>query len=193
MSSGGKAYVKGLRVDAVNRDEHDFYPTNPVATRALLAVETFDGPIWEPACGEGDMSKVFEEAGYPVISTDLIDRGYGEGGVDFLRQWKPRAPNIVTNPPFKLAVQFINVALTLSTGKVAMLLRLAFLEGQRRKMMFERTPLARVYTFSRRVPMQRGRIARDGEGHGQLAFAWLVWEHGFQGDPTTHFIDWKDA
>lgn len=191
--SGGKAYVKGLRVDAKNRDPHDFYPTNPVATRALLAVETFDGAVWEPACGEGDMSRVFEEAGYEVVSTDLIDRGFGETGVNFLRQYQPRAPNIATNPPFKYAVQFINIALSVTTGKVAMLVRLQFLEGQRRKNLFERTPLARIYIFSRRVPMQRGRLATGADKSGQLAFAWLVWEHGYEGEPITQFIDWKDA
>lgn len=82
-----------------NREKDDFYPTPPEGTAPLLAVERFDGPIWEPACGQGHMSRVLEDAGHDVISTDLVHRGYGEGGVDFLMEWRPRAPNIVTNPP----------------------------------------------------------------------------------------------
>ena len=97
--SANVAYASSQTVDHENREVDDFYPTWPGATEALLRVETFDGAIWEPACGEGDMSRVLEAAGYDVISTDLIDRGYGEAPRDFLMEWTPRAPNIVTNPP----------------------------------------------------------------------------------------------
>src|SRR5882757_893058 len=78
----------------------DFYPTPPEATRALLSVEQFGGSIWEPACGDGAISSVLTDAGHFVISTDLIDRGYGDGGVDFLSETAPRAKHIVTNPPY---------------------------------------------------------------------------------------------
>lgn len=119
----GVAYARQQTDDPVNREKNDFYPTWPGATEALLRVESFDGPIWEPACGEGDMSSVLERAGYAVESTDLIERGYGESRVDFLMEHLPRAPNIVTNPPFGLAKEFVDKALYLTTGKVAMFLR----------------------------------------------------------------------
>src|SRR5690606_27282083 len=79
------------------RAPFEFYPTPPQATRALLSQEEFDGSIWEPACGEGHISKVLVAAGYEVVSTDLIQRGYGAGDVDFLRERTPRAKHIVTN------------------------------------------------------------------------------------------------
>ncbi len=101
------ARVAGVAVDRVNREKDDFYPTPPEGTRALLAVEKFEGPIWEPACGDGAISKELIAAGYNVESTDLVDRGYGQNGVDFLMEWQPRAPNIVTNPPFKMVAPFI--------------------------------------------------------------------------------------
>lgn len=189
MGRGGKAYASAQTDDPENREENDFYPTHPSATRALLSVERFDGAIWEPACGEGDLSKVLLEAGYDVVSSDLIDRGYGETPVDFLSQFRSRAPNVVTNPPFALAVPFVNAALQHTSGKVAMFLRLAFLEGQRRGGWFPRTPLKRVWVMSARVPMQRGRLATDDEGHGVLAFAWFVWEHGYTGEPTIGWLD----
>jgi len=89
VSAGTTAYVRGIIPDKANRERDDFYPTPPAGTRALLEVESFTGPIWEPACGDGAISKVLESAGHQVISTDLIDRGYGTGGGRF----PPRLPN----------------------------------------------------------------------------------------------------
>ncbi len=193
MRQGGAVYASAQTDDPKNREEHDFYPTHPGATRALLKVEKFDGAIWEPSCGEGDMSRVLEAGGYDVISTDLIDRGYGEGNRDFLMEWQPLAPNIVTNPPFRWAIEFTDRALQLTTGKVALFLRLAFLEGVERGKWFPNTPLARVWIMSRRVPMQRGKLQEEGDGHGVIAFAWFVWEHSHSGPPTLGFLDWKAA
>lgn len=191
--NAGVAYARQQTDDPVNREKDDFYPTWPGATEALLRVETFDGPVWEPACGEGDMSRVLEAAGYTVISSDLVDRGYGETRIDFLMEHQSRAPNIITNPPFGLAKEFVDRALILSSGKVAMFLRLAFLEGIERGSWFPFTPLARVYVMSRRVPMQRGRLKQAGDGHGSIAFAWFVWDPQHKGPPSLHFLDWKAA
>lgn len=187
MSLTASHRVAGVAVDKANREKDDFYPTPPEGTLALLAVESFDGPIWEPACGDGAISKVLQSAGYDVVSTDLVNRGFGEHGVDFLMEWRPRAPNIVTNPPFKMVAPFMRQSLQLSTGKVAMLLRLACLEGRERREIFDSTPLARVWVFSRRLSMKRG--GYDGEtSGGMLAFAWFVWEHGYTGKPTLGWI-----
>lgn len=83
------------------RQKDDFYETDPKAAKLLLDLETFDENIWECACGRGALSKVFEEAGYNVLSTDLINRGYGEGEVDFLKCNEPWFGSIITNPPYK--------------------------------------------------------------------------------------------
>ena len=192
-AAAGSAFSKAQTDDPVNRETHDFYPTWPPATSALLSVEQFDGPIWEPACGDGAMAKVLEAAGHQVIATDLIDRGYGEGGRDFLMEWQARAPNIVTNPPFRWAQQFADRALMLTTCKVALFLRLAFLEGVERGAFFPQTPLARVWVMSRRVPMQKAKLQSEGDGHGVIAFAWFVWEHGHNGPPSLGWLDWKAA
>ena len=82
------------------RIPNEFYPTPPEAVRALLSVEQFDGSIWEPACGEGAISKVLSAAGHQVVSTDRFAYGFGETGVDFLAEQTPRARHIVTNPPY---------------------------------------------------------------------------------------------
>lgn len=65
------------------RAENDFYATDPRAIELLLNVENFSDKVWECACGEGHLSKVLESKGYDVISTDLIDRGFGTGGGRF--------------------------------------------------------------------------------------------------------------
>ncbi len=181
------ARVTGAAVDRVNREKDDFYPTPPEGTRALLAVERFDGPIWEPACGDGAISKELIAAGYTVESTDLVDRGYGQHGVDFLMEWQPRAPNIITNPPFKMVAPFMRKSLALTTGKVAMLLRLACLEGAERGLIFQRSPLARVWVFSKRLQFVRPGWEDTGAG-GMLPFAWFVWDHAHSGKPELGWI-----
>lgn len=170
------------------REKNDFYPTPERATKALLAAETFAGAVWEPACGDGAISRLFEEAGYPVVSSDLVNRGFGESGVDFLLEWQSRAPNIVTNPPFKLAVPFVRKALQLSTGKVAMLLKIAFLEGQERAKLFAASPLARVHVFSQRLAFVPGDGARKLDGGGMMAFAWFVWDRAHDGPPQLGWL-----
>ena len=178
--------VAGVAVDRENREKDDFYPTPPEGTEALLRVEQFAGPIWEPACGDGAISKVLAEHGYEVISTDLVNRGFGTSRVDFLMEHRSLAPNIVTNPPFKMVAPFLRQSLNLSTRKVAMLLRLACLEGTERREIYDSSPLARVWVFSRRLTMWREGKA-TGEG-GMLAFAWFVFEHGHIGKPTLGWI-----
>jgi hypothetical protein len=185
--SGAIAYARGIIPDAINREPNDFYPTPPAATRALLAVEKFDGWIWEPACGDGAMSTVLLEAGYTVYSTDLINRNYGVPNHDFLAD-KSKAPNIVTNPPFKIAQQFVEHALACATGKVAMLCRLGWLEGIERNRLFKTTPLARVWVFSNRIPMARSGTDFGKGGGGMIAFAWYVWDHTHDGPPTLGWL-----
>lgn len=187
MALSAETRSVGVAVDHENREKDDFYPTPPEGTRALLSVESFAGPIWEPACGDGAISRVLEAAGHDVISSDLVDRGYGEPRTDFLMEWRPRAPNIVTNPPFKYVAHFMRKSLALSTGKVALLLRLACLEGNARREIFEATPLARVWVFSRRLQIWRNGVP-DSRASGMIAFAWFVWEHGYTGRPELGWI-----
>ena len=129
----------------------DFFPTPRWATFALADNEKFHGDIWECACGDGAMSRVFEEAGSTVISTDLFDRGYGESGHDFLLPSR-YADNIITNPPYNCAEGFVASGVKHAKRKFALLLRLAFLEGANRaNTIFARTPPSRVWVFSERI------------------------------------------
>ncbi|BET21223.1 hypothetical protein [Solobacterium moorei] len=173
------------------RHKDDYYATDPKAVELLLENETFNHSIWECACGEGHIAKVLESNGYHVVSTDLIDRGYGVGGIDFLKQTKNMRGNtgdIITNPPYKLALEFTQHALEIveEGNKVAMFLKLTFLEGQKRKQFFLKYPPKRIYVFSKRIT-----CAMNGEFENYpssaIAYAWFVWEKGYKGKPT---IDW---
>src|SRR5262249_34104609 len=140
---------------AVRRD--DLYETPPEAVHALLAYEKLpDGAVWECACGPGAIVRVLRAAGHRVYATDLVDYGLddAESGVDFLMEREPGfyVGTILTNPPYKLAEQFVRHALTLCP-KVIMLLRLAFLESERRRAILDNGMLARVYAFRNRLPM----------------------------------------
>jgi hypothetical protein len=186
------AFVHNIAPDGENREADDFYPTPPEATMSLLALEEFGPRIWEPACGTGDISKVLEAAGFDVVSSDLVNRGYGKSRIDFLMEHQLAAPDVITNPPFKNAEAFVRHALGLGAAKVAMLMRLAWLEGSARKRLFDTTPLARVHVSSRRLTLLRGGDeAVRGKG-SMIAFAWFVWERDYAGAHELRFFDWAD-
>lgn len=164
-----------------SRAPYEFYPTPPEATRALLAAESFEGGVWEPACGRGHISKVLASAGLEVVSTDLIARDFGAGGVDFFRETRPRAKHIVTNPPYGrgLADRFVEHALRLTAptgGKVAMLLNLASLAHPLRHALWtSRTP-SKVYVLDELVCWPEddpSRATRATQGH---RYCWVVWD-----------------
>ena len=180
--------VTGAAVDHANREKDDFYPTPPEGTEALLRVSRdLTVRYREPACGDGAISRLLVERGYSVVSTDLVDRGFGTSRIDFLMETASLAPNIVTNPPFKMVAPFIRKSLELTSGKVAMLLRLACLEGGERGEIYETSPLARVWVFKKRLQFKRPGWEDTGAG-GMLPFAWYVWEHGHTGKPTLGWI-----
>ncbi len=190
--SRGTSYARS-NIPSEDRQKDDFYPTPEPATASLLERESFDGGIWEPACGDGAISRVLEAAGHDVISTDLLDRGYGDARIDFLMEHRLLAPNIITNPPFKMAEEFVRKSLDLGAVKVAMLFRLAWLEGSQRKELFESTPLARVHVASRRLNMARDGTDFGKGGGGMIAFAWFVWDRSHVGAPNLGWFDWKVA
>jgi hypothetical protein len=134
----------------------DFYETPAWATEALLEMERFEGEILEPACGAGAISRVLEAYGYRVESSDIQDEPYiyGARGVDFLtEEYLVPCNNLITNPPYSLAQQFAEKALKVIRCKIALLLRINFLEGKKRYEFFKRTPLKSVNMFSSRVTM----------------------------------------
>lgn len=170
LNGGFKPTVKRF----ADLDGPDFYPTPAWATHALIDNERFIDDVWECACGDGAMSKVLEETGSTVISSDLYQRGYGEAGIDFLAS-KRCSPNIVTNPPYNAAEGFVRKGVEAASRKFALLLRLAFLEGaHRQRTIFSLAPPSRVWIFSERITFYPAGAERKGSG--TTAYAWFVWD-----------------
>ena len=179
--------MKGISIAGRKRNDGiDLYETPEWATRALMSVESFEEPILEPACGMGAISNVLSEK-YAVISTDLIQREFG-GCVDFFSVDCPCGA-VITNPPYVLAEEFIKHAKSLPTTKIAMILKLSFLESEKRKELFadREFPLKTVYVFRKRVQMYPYGIERP-KNSGTIAYAWFVWEKGYGGLPIIKWL-----
>lgn len=175
---------------------NDLYETPAVGVWSLLRHVPLPHRIWEPACGPGAIARILRQAGHEVFASDLVDYewpGQDAHGWDFLMEgFAPPEPveAIVTNPPFKNAEEFVARALD-RAPKVVMLLRLAFLESERRTDLLESGALASVHVYAKRLPM----MFRDGwegkKANSGMAFAWFVWDRDHTGPTTLHRIHWE--
>jgi hypothetical protein len=176
------------------RVENDYYATPAEATLALP--EDILYPVLEPACGQGHISKLL--TGGDVVSTDLIYRGYGKGGVDFLSEdfyeelyFPSKYNTVITDPPFNLFQEFVEKALRIANKKVIMFGKLQALEGMKRATFLQSTPLKTVYVFKKRINPLRNGNPLDENGKkwcSTMAFAWYVWEKGYTGKPQIEWI-----
>jgi hypothetical protein len=171
MAGIGTIMAGGKNVN--NRQENDFYPTPFEVTLAFILAEMehipLDKPLWEPACGDGAICQVLHTQGYSTIATDLIDRGYGIGGINFLEQDEKLANIIITNPPFNLAADFIKKAFDFNCDYVAMFLKTSYWQAASRCKLFSRRPLAAVYPLTWRPNFLGG-------SGSTMEFSWFVWD-----------------
>lgn len=184
---------------ATEREENDFYATDPWAiykARDIFHEIGLCKDLWEPACGLGHLSKALTDIGYNVRSSDLINRGFGEQ-FDILACETPWHGDIITNPPFKLANEFVRKSIDLlSDGhKAVFLLKIQYLETTKRAKLFRDCGLKYVIVNSDRVGCARNAdfdsyfTVRDGHYVGGTQFyAWFVFEKGFVGDAMLKFI-----
>jgi hypothetical protein len=171
--------VKGANLANGNpkgeRRAADFYPTPDDVTQALIdtGIIPRSKTIWEPCCGAGDMSRVLVRNGYRVISTDLFDRGYGKGGVDFLATKQLAEPGcaIVTNPPFNLSAKMIEHALELGASAVAVVLKSQYWHASGRTSLFESHRPSYVLPLTWRPDF-------SGQGGSPtMEVCWSIWTH----------------
>ena len=219
--TGGNASIFKSLLGASNhtetdRETHDYYATSPEAAEWLLRIEPEISNIWECFCGEGHLAKVFNNEGKLGAASDLIDRGYYPEGVfhkyplDFFQFNKVWKGDIVSNPPYKYALESVRHALELvNDGRyVAMFMKITFLEGKNRKNFFKEYPPIRVHVSSSRIPCaingefetpkkdKGGNIVLDKEGNPILVkgssaacYAWFVWQKGFKGYPEIRWFN----
>jgi hypothetical protein len=166
------------------KDSLDDFPTPPWASRALLEhVIELGGytdrlTVLEPACGVGHMAKVLREYFGEVDASDIHPYGYGDV-VDFTTELYPTGSYdwVITNPPFKLAENFVSRAFSIARRGVAMLTRTVFIESVGRyERIFSKEPPTKVAQFTERVPMVKGRL--DRKASTATGYAWIVWEKG---------------
>lgn len=172
------------------RQAEDYYATEPLAAELLLEVMPELNNIWECACGEGHLARVFDKAGKLARATDLINRGYGDSE-DFLRNNELyHNGDIVTNPPYKHAQQFVEHALNkVDEGRfVCMFLKVLFLESRSRKELFKKNPPKTIYVSSSRI-----NCAKNGNFQtytsSAIAYAWFVWQKGYCGKSIVEWIN----
>lgn len=175
------------------REKDDFYATEPKAIELLLEKESLNKNIWECANGKGHLSDVLINNGYDVFKSDIINRNGDKETkiIDFL-EIEERPINdsfdIITNPPYKIALDFCKKGLELLQDgeKMAMFLKIQFLEDQERYKFFKENPPKKIYVASKRL-----NCAKDGDfdkyKSSAVCYAWFVWEKGFKGNPE---IDW---
>ncbi len=177
------------------REANDFYATDPIAINVLLEDGgiKFQEDIWEVACGQGHLSERLKEYGYNVKSTDLINRGYGTGEIDFLTYNEKWSGDIVTNPPYKLSKEFIEHAMEIveDNSKVAMFLKIQFLEGKARKKLFAKYPPKMVLVSSSRILCAKNADFEGMKtgGGSAVAYAWYIWEKGYNGETVLKWIN----
>lgn len=181
-----------------DREVNDYYATEPKALNLFLDQLEKDKVslsknIWECACGEGHLSKELIKRGFNVLSTDLIDRGFSEyNPVDFLKvsDDEIKELDILTNPPYKYAQEFVEKALNIVAdgNKVIMFLKVQFLEGQKRSKLFCENNPKYVYVSTKRL-----KCAINGDfesiGSSATAYAWFVWEKGYKGDTVVRWFN----
>jgi len=192
------ALMLGVNSKAI-RQKENYYATDPQAVSIFLDKMVEDevilnNSLWEVSCGGGHISSVLENRGYSVKSSDIVDRGFkGTEIINFLTI-KPKDINwngdIITNPPFKFAENFVRQAFNIlkDGNKLFLFLKIQFLESKARKSLFNKYPLKYIYVYS-----ERQRTAKNGDfdkyiNGNTLCFAWFIWEKGFKGDTILRWI-----
>jgi hypothetical protein len=179
----------------VEREKNDFYATPPLAVYELINnLQVFNTNIWEPCCGMNHITNILRENLYNVRTSDIIDR-VNDGSVeiiDFLNCNEKWDGDIVTNPPYKLATEFVYKALDVVENgcKVAMFLKLTFLETKKRRELFEKYPPKYIYVSSSRLGCsQTGVFDENGNIGSAVAYCWYIWEKGYNGETILRWFN----
>lgn len=159
-----------------------------------MELETFRKNIWEPAVGEGHIADVLKRHGHIVITSDIVNRGYGGTcRIDFLTFDEEICTNfdIITNPPYKYAKEFVEKAIEVIPNgcKIAMLLKLTFLESKKRRELFEQHPPKAIYVSSSRLSCAKNGDFEQYKNGTAIAYAWFIWEKGFDGEPVVRWFN----
>ena len=187
----------GGKHSSYERIERDFYATDPIAIKMLYQNHwndcRFSNNIWECACGNGHLVNGLKEVNpkVKIKCSDIVVRDFPCSQTDFLKcDTKFHNGDIITNPPYKYAIEFVKKGLELvdETYNVAMFLKLTFLEGKERRKFFNKFPPKWVIVSSQRI-----RVARNGDPEmfkksSAACYAWFIWRKGHTTPPIIKWL-----
>lgn len=190
---------KNFSLNSNKRNKNDYYQTPYSMTKQLLEVENFEGSILEPSCGAGAIVKILRDHGNPVDYCDLNNEfsltGVFKNFKDFINDDFEKYDNIITNPPFSLAKEFILKAKQIANNKIAMLLPLNYLHGVSRYNEIYKDaafPLKTVYVFCR-YGLLEDTVREDGTYKaGMMVYAWYIWDKSYKGEPRIRWLNNND-
>jgi hypothetical protein len=180
--------AKGKCFSGINRGQRrksDFYQTPYSMTRQILDVEKLKGITLEPASGDGAIARILNEYNIRGYFSDI------RLGCDYLKEdyGNSNYSNVICNPPFSLAKEFILKSKELYKDKIIMLLPLSYLHGQERFNIKIFKNLKYVYVFTR-YPMLTDKVREDGKYNtGMMVYAWYVWKKNYRGESKIRWID----
>ena len=172
------------------REENDLYCTNPIAVEKLLNSQEFCGNIWEICSGLGHIADTLQQHGYAVRCSDIIPYTPKTETLDILQFDGHWNGDIITNPPYHNADDFIYKAMDIiDDGHLAaMYMKINFLSSKKRYELFTTYPPKIIYIMSTRLS-----CAKNGDfekyKNGAVDYCWIVWEKGYQGDTTMQWIE----
>lgn len=198
------------------REINDYYATDPVAAEWLLKIEPQITNVWEMCVGEGNLAEPYRREGKLKAISDLIDRGYYPEGImtsygkDFFQMNKVWKGDMVSNPPYGVALDWTKHCLDLLTEGhyLALFMKLTFLEGKERKKFFKENPPIRIHVSSSRIQCAKnnefevpkkdknGNVVLDKEGNSIMVrmssaacYAWFIWQKGYKGYPEIRWFN----
>lgn len=162
------------------REINDYYATDPRAMELLLELEQFNHNVWEPSCGENHLTDVLRKNGYNVKASDIVQRGKPVEIINFLTTNTKFDGDIITNPPYKFGKEFVEKSLDLINvgNRVAMFLKIQFMEGKGRKDLFVKNPPQIIYVSSSRLLCAKNGDFEEAKkiGGSAVAYAWYIWK-----------------
>lgn len=175
------------------RAARDWYVEPDWAIDLLLDHERFDGVNVDPCAGQATIPLAFCRRGAICLGSDLLPQHPMVGAVDFMAWPVNRfVDNIIFNPPYDRAEEFILQACRHTRGKVAALVQEKFPYSEGRHLFFEqRARPAKIYFFSSRPSMPPGEMLRDGSltaSGGKVNYIWMIWDRNRIGPPTCHWL-----
>ena len=168
------------------REKNDYYATDPSAVTLLHKHNLLDKdmPYWETACGEGSLGRELKRLGYNVVKeTDLFDRGYGDSGVDFLKETTMFQGNTITNPPYSFINDWILKSLEVTSNKVYIFGRIQTIETiNRYKKIFKDNPPIWICPFVKRVKCYMNGVKKDYSS--AVCYSWFIWDNKIDNEDT---------